>query len=117
MCNRNCFECTYEDCIIDDVTEEEKAEQKLLDDYARGNKAYYNKDAQKRYRQTDKGKATQKRYNHSDKGKQAREKYCKSEKGKANNKRKQEKRIANGKNAEACKRYYLKKKAEKVLKS
>lgn len=53
------------------------------------------------------------RYNHSDKGRQAREKYAKSDKGKARDKRKQEKRIASGKNAEACRRYYYKKKAKK----
>ena len=115
MCDRNCFNCVYEDCIVDDVTKEEDAEQKLLDDYARRQLNGY-KNAF-RYNHSEKRQKAQKRYNHSEKGRQARARYEHSEKGRANNKRKQEKRIASGKNAEACKRYYLKKKAEKVLKS
>lgn len=60
------------------------------------------------------------RYNHSEKGKEARKRYANSEKGQANEKRKREKKIASGKNAEYCRRYYARKKAEKeqnVLKS
>lgn len=45
------------------------------------------------------------RYNHSEKGKAREEKYAKSEKGRANNRRKMQRKIASGKNAEACRRY------------
>ena len=31
MCDRNCFNCVYEDCIVDDVTKEEEDEQKYRD--------------------------------------------------------------------------------------
>ena len=127
MCDRNCFNCVYEDCIVDDVTKEEEDEQKRFDDFIRhkngtASKYKYNnsekgKARYKKYWQSEKGKEAQKRYAQSEKGREAQKRYAQSEKGKANNKRKQEKRIANGKNAEACRRYYLKKKAEKVLKS
>ena len=128
MCDRNCFNCVYEDCIVDDVTKEEDAEQKLLDDYARRqlngykNTFRYNhsekrQKAQKRYNHSEKGRQARARYAQSEKGREAQKRYAQSEKGKAKAKRSRDKRIASGKNAEACKRYYLKKKAEKVLKS
>ena len=127
MCDRNCFNCVYEDCIVDDVTKEEEDEQKRFDDSIRhknGTASRYKyehsekrKVTRKRYRQSEKGKEAQKRYAQSEKGREAQKRYAQSEKGKAKAKRSRDKRIASGKNAEACKRYYLKKKAEKVLKS
>jgi hypothetical protein len=57
------------------------------------------------------------RYNHSAKGREARKRYANSEKGQANEKRKRDKKIASGKNAEYCRRYYARKKAEKMQKS
>ena len=127
MCDRNCFNCVYEDCIVDDVTKEEEDEQKRFDAFIRhkngtASKYKYNnsekgKARYKKYWQSEKGKEAKKRYAQSEKGREAQKRYAQSEKGRANNKRKQEKRSANGKNAEACKRYYLKKQAEKVLKS
>ena len=101
MCDRNCFNCVYEDCIVDDVTKEEEDEQKRFDDFIRHKN----------------GTASRYKYEHSEKRKVTRKRYWQSEKGKASAKRSRDKRIASGKNAEACKRYYLKKKAEKVLKS
>ena len=114
MCDRNCFNCVYEDCIVDDVTKEEEDEQKRFDDFIR----HKNGTASKyKYNNSEKGKARYKKYWQSEKGKEAQKRYAQSEKGKAKAKRSRDKRIASGKNAEACKRYYLKKKAEKVLKS
>ena len=114
MCDRNCFNCVYEDCIVDDITKEEENEQKRFDDFIRhknGTASRY------KYEHSEKRKVTRKRYWQSEKGKEAQKRYAQSEKGKANAKRSRDKRIASGKNAEACRRYYLKKKAEKVLKS
>lgn len=93
-CNMDCFNCIYDDCINDCKSE-----------------------SQYRYNHSEQGRQAKKRYAQSEKGKQAQARYAKSDKGKARDKRKMEKRIASGKNAEACRRYYLKKKAEKVLKS
>lgn len=56
------------------------------------------------------------RYNHSDKGREARKRYEQSDKGKATDRKKQAKRIASGKNAEYCRRYYLKKKGKSTCK-
>jgi len=81
ICNFDCFNCQYDDCI-NDCTERQKS-------------LYL--------------------YNHSDKGKARAERYNKSDKGKARYKRKQQKDIASGENAERCRRYYYKKKAEKEL--
>jgi hypothetical protein len=53
------------------------------------------------------------RYNHSEKGREARRRYTNSEKGQANEKRKRDKKIASGKNAEYCRRYYARKKQKK----
>lgn len=81
ICNFDCFNCTYNDCVNDCTVRQE----------------------------------TLYKYNQSDKGKVRAKKYEQSDKGKARAKRKAEKRIASGKNAEACRRYYYKKKAEKEL--
>lgn len=53
----------------------------------------------------DAQKARFTKYNHSEKGKAREEKYAKSEKGRDNNRRKMQRKIASGKNAEACRRY------------
>lgn len=102
-CNRDCFNCTKEDCFVDEITEEEMREQDLIDREIRHEN------------ETDKRKRTQNKYNRSDKGKASRMRYAKSEKGKANMKRAQQRRIESGKNAEYCMRYYYKKKREREL--
>lgn len=45
------------------------------------------------------------KYNHTEKGAERLKRYAKSEKGKANDRRKMQRKIASGKNAEACRRY------------
>lgn len=107
-CYPNCFDCPYVDCINDKVTDEERKQQNNIDKLIEKEKI---KEERKK-----KGKElVMYDYNHSDKGKERLQRYYKSDKGKAKAKRSQQKRIANGKNAEACKRYYYKKKAEKEL--
>ena len=69
----------------------------------------------KRYNASEKGKARQREYNSSDKGKARAKRYAQSDKGIANSKKKAKARILNGKNAEYCRRYYQKKKMEKLL--
>lgn len=48
----------------------------------------------------------------SEKGKEAQMRYAQSDKGRARDKRKQEKKIKSGKNAEYCRRYYRKHREE-----
>ena len=96
-CNMDCFSCPHDDCINDCKSE-----------------------SQYRYNHSDKGREARKRYESSEKGRATKKRYANSEKGRANEKRKRKKKIASGKNAEACRRYYARKKAEKeqnVLKS
>ena len=102
-CNRNCFECSNKDCYVDTITNEERKEQDIADNNIRYERLYTSR------------QKIQFRYNHSDKGKETRQRYYESEKGKENEKKKSQRRIASGKNAEACRRYYYKKKAEKEL--
>ena len=127
-CYPDCFHCTKEDCTNDGLT---TAERKASDEYdieVIGGRKYgraaviwkyehseKRKDSHKKYEQSDKGKAAHKRYNNSDKGKAVRERYAQTEKGKETEKRKQQKRIESGKNAERCRRYYQKKKMEKLF--
>lgn len=81
--------------------------------------------ARARYQSTDKFKRSQDKYRKSDKGKEAiakyrksqsynesQKKYQQSEKGKENERRKRQRKIDNGKNAEYCRRYYYRKKLE-----
>lgn len=53
----------------------------------------------------EKRKARFTKYNHTQKGAERLKRYAKSEKGKANDRRKMQRKIASGKNAEACRRY------------
>lgn len=128
MCNKDCFNCTKKDCICDDLTEQERKQQDECDKEIKvSNKdgkelarwKYYQsekgKAMQRRYAVSEKGKATKNRYNHSEKCKEAQKRYRQSEKGKASAKRNQQKKIASGKNAEYCRRYKERKKAEKAL--
>jgi hypothetical protein len=54
----------------------------------------------------------QNKYNQSEKGKASRKRYSRTEKGLENEKRKRQRKIDNGKNAEYCRRYYYKKKLQ-----
>lgn len=110
MCNWNdCFTCPYEDCIKDKMTDDERKEQDCFDKQSIKERA----SVEERRVLRKGGLQRQYDYNHSDKGKAAQKRYEQSDKGKATQKRKVQKRIANGKNAEACRKYYLRKKAKK----
>ena len=108
MCNMDCFHCELEDCIMDGVTQEEKEAQDQRD---MGVLTVFNpkKEAQKRYRQSEKGKAAQKRYQQSEKGKEvqkeARKRYRQSEKGKEVQKRYQQSEKGKKAQKAAQKRY------------
>ena len=142
MCNRDCFNCPYDDCICDTMTSDEIAVQDRYDKGIRRMNAIDNgtikfykynhsskgkarsdrylkspkgKATAKRYNASEKGKARQREYNSSDKGKARAKKYEQSDKGKANSRKKTQARILSGKNAEYCRRYYYKKKAEREL--
>jgi len=59
---------------------------------------------------TEKGKETLRRYNASEKGKARHKRYMQSEKGKELARRRSQKAVASGKNAERCRAYYQRKK-------
>ena len=73
--------------------------------------------ARKRYEQSEKGKEAKKRYSRTLRGQEAQRRYINSDKGKEALKRKREKDIASGKNAEKCKRYYERHRAEILAKA
>ena len=118
MCDRKCFKCTYDDCINNSITDAERKEQNSYDmqnmrERIPEERANKGKLAQYDYNHSEKGKAARKRYEQSAKGKATQRRYEQSEKGKERDKRKQQKRIASGKNAEYCRAYYYRKKAER----
>lgn len=102
-CNMDCFSCTLPECVFDGVTEEERRQQDELDRHC----------ARERIARECPHNLKFFDYNHSEKGKAARKRYAQTDKGKATAKRKSQKAVASGKNAEYCRRYYQKKKAER----
>lgn len=141
MCDMDCFHCCKPDCNNDDLTADERISQDVRDrfalyerkygakrtaaDYERSDrgrerqKKYETtekaKERRKKYSQSKEGKAAKRRYNSSEKGKASHKKYLKSEKGQDMLKRRKQKLISSGKNAEYCRAYYQRKK-EKQLK-
>ena len=139
----DCFNCTKDDCDYERIDFSDIKRQDEFDKSLQvvEPEILKNREKQKRYQKSEKGKETQRRYvksekgkkakdkyeksdkrkesisryNKSDKGKETRRKYLESENGKEMLARKQKKRIASGKNAEYCRNYYLRKKAEKEL--
>lgn len=120
MCTMNCLHCSQVDCTNNKITDAERKQQDSYDrevakehipEERRSHCKY--KLAQYDYNHSDKGRASRKRYERSEKGKASQKRYVQSEKGKATAKRKQQKQIASGKNAEYCRRYYQRKKAER----
>lgn len=103
VCNKDCFNCIYNDCIYDG-NDFSDIDTRKLDLSISEQRAIEN------------GTHSVWKYNHSESGRDARKRYRKSEKGKATERRKREKRIKSGKNAEYCRRYYYRKKAEQELK-
>ena len=132
MDNPDCFNCPYPDCTatLDDIKRQWKH-----------NKVYKKRDSadsvpmeagvnrviritlcnlselekvkQTEYNHSPAGKARSKKYEQSDKGKERARRYARSEKGRAAQRRKRQKEYESGKNAEKCRRYRERKKAEK----
>ena len=126
MCNMDCFNCTKKDCNFCGVTDEEKKRQDKYDTEIRGfyaigkarsrfdyNHSEKGEAAKKKYDESEKGKERKRRYNHSEKCKAAQKRYANSEKGKAAQRKSTQNKIASGKNAEYCRAYYQRKKAER----
>lgn len=139
-CKYICSKCPFDDCTFDGVTLEEIKRQDDFDEkilptepeilkkreyMKRYNSSEKGKVRREKYRKSENGRKAQSKYNHSDKkkiavkryqqtdkGKLSRERYLQSEKGQAMLKRKNEKRKENGKNAEYCRQYRLRKKEE-----
>lgn len=82
VCNLDCFNCTYSDCI----NEGDLSERKLDASLDRAAKQDCKLTPYQKYRKSEKGKAAVHRYNTSDAGKAHMNKYNHSEKGKARSK-------------------------------
>jgi len=116
----DCLNCVYADCINNDVSDTERKAQDAYDRESikeripeersglrKGKLGQYD------YFHTDKGRAALKRYATSTKGRETQRRYLHTEKGKATQKRYADKKVASGKNAEYCRRYRERKKAER----
>ena len=118
MCNMDCFKCSMQDCVNDDLTEEERKAQDNLDTEIIGSRKYGRQLTMWKYLHSEKGRATQRaatrRYNASEKGKERHKRYLQTEKGKEQTRKKRQRRIASGKNAESCRRYYQRKKEKQL---
>lgn len=117
ICNEDCFNCPYDDCIHEDnfggydesietdrqilkergqsmahikynVSEKGKARRKAFNASPKG------KACMKRYNNSEKGKARDKRYSESEKGKETKRKYRQTEKYKAYKREYERKRYA-----------------------
>ena len=88
MCNHDCFNCTHNDCICDELTLEDFEESNQRDkfinqskpskDYKRVKKYYESEKGKlylKNYRQTEKYKNYQKTYNQTEKRKAYKKEY------------------------------------------
>lgn len=106
LCNRDCFNCVYEDCILDEDT----SESVDIDNAIRSELFKNNNDPKRKYNHSIKGKECIKRYLKSPKGKEAQKRYNQSEKGKASRRKAQNTDAARKSKRE----YYYRKKAEKI---
>ncbi len=104
VCDKNCENCKYDDCICEseDYSDIDFVDKEIEKDLAE-------------VKAIEKGTYKVWRYNHSERGKANLKKYRQSEKGKAMERRKTQKRIASGKNAEYCRNYYRRKKERMLL--
>lgn len=115
MCNMDCFHCCKPDCVNDSVTVAERKEQDEHDREIRKSRKYGRSLVVWNHNHTEKGKETLRRYNASEKGKARHKRYMQSEKGKEIARRRSQKAVASGKNAEYCRAYYYRKKAKKIM--
>lgn len=109
ICNMDCLNCVYPDCINNaEPTESEIELSKSLDTYVSRDRCdnLHKWD----YEHSEKVIQMKRNYAKSDAGKRAHKRYIQSDKGKEAEKRHTQKQIKSGKNAEYCRRYYWKKK-------
>ena len=117
MCNDNepdCLNCPYPDCIATakDIQRQwrHNRKTKLMDNPDKVVKMDGRRAIPIRI-----GNITQDKYNHSEKGKARLKRYYESDKGKENERRKRQRNVENGRNAERCRRYRERKKLQKNL--
>lgn len=97
----DCERCVFTDCIYDSVERKDIFEQDMFD-----------KVLEVVEPEVLSRRESQRKYNNSEKGKASRRRYSMTEKGIENEKKKSQRKINNGRNAEYCRRYYYKKKME-----
>lgn len=128
MCNMDCFNCCKPDCDNDELTTAERNAQTEYDReiiydrkfgrekvLAKYDKSEKGKARTKKYRNSAKGKEATRRYETSEKGKERYRRYCNSERGQSVRKQYRDQLVATGKNAEYCRAYYYRKKAQKMM--
>lgn len=108
----DCLNCQYTDCRYNDLERLDEIKQDEFDSSLANPEVLALRARQKRYERTCKARERRTAYESTDKAKERHLRYLQSEKGKSMLKRKQQKRIESGKNAEQCRRYRLKKKMQ-----
>ena len=109
MCNHDCFNCKYDDCINNDVTVDEiKKNEEVARSCDRAESR--KKQITYQYNQSDKCKAIQAKYDRSEKGKERSKRYEQSEKGKARRKRYENSEKRRARRREKCRERYMKSK-------
>ena len=109
----DCLHCTLLECEYDGIEIDDEAISNAIDSeiiHMRVVEQHYINGTYSTY-------DSKRRYHRSEKGKAALKKYLVSEKGKEAQKRKAQKDIETGKNAEKCRRYYERHKAEILAKA
>lgn len=110
-CNHDCFNCSYDDCICEDYTDD-LALDMYLDRMA--TRSYDSlRVSQRKYRATEKGRQAVYRWNHSEKHKEIMNNYNKSAKGKERSKRFEQTEKRKAYRREWQKRRYWENKAKK----
>lgn len=98
-CHPDCLKCPYEDCVYNDITDHDRAEQNKYDFECKKERTPEEKRTMKKgklstydYEQTDKRKESHRKYAQSEKGKETQRRYLKSDKGKEMQKRRAKRR-------------------------
>ncbi|MFQ9442801.1 MAG: hypothetical protein ACLR1A_07800 [Eubacterium ventriosum] len=113
VCNRDCFNCSYTDCICNEPSDDLALDRQLDLEASRSYEA--NAKAQRKYRKTEKGKQAIYRWNHSDKHKKIMTNYNNSERGKERSKRFEQTEARKAYRREWERKKRLKLKEEKLL--
>lgn len=124
VCNEDCFNCPYEDCIHEDnfagYDESIETDRQILKErgqsmkFIKYNTSEKGKARRKAFSASPKGKACMKRYNNSEKGKARDKRYRESEKGKETKRRYRESEKYKQYQREYQRKRYQKLKAERI---